>query len=80
MSKITNKADGPRGFNVHDAKANATQVVLNPGETAEHDLSFSAHPVLEGMIRAGEIEVDGKSGDDAADAFAKKAKPAPKVD
>jgi hypothetical protein len=55
MTKVTNRAPGPRGFNVLNEAGEFHQVVLQPGETRELDLGGAAHPVLAGMVRKGDI-------------------------
>lgn len=72
MVMVTNKAKGPRGFNVgkHDGaddKAlkgkSIAQVVLMPGESRDIDLHDADHPVVKGMIDNGEIEVGDSKPD-----------------
>jgi hypothetical protein len=56
--RVTNRAPGPRGFNVLNEAGEFHQVVLQPGETRELDLTGAAHPHLAGMIRSGEIVIE----------------------
>jgi hypothetical protein len=58
MAKVTNRAPGPRGFNVFGPDGNPIQVLLQPGESRELNLVGAAHPVLAGMIRSGELVIE----------------------
>jgi hypothetical protein len=58
MAIVTNHAPGPRGFNVKNEAGDFEQVLLQPNETRELDLSGAGHPVLAGMIRNGELVIE----------------------
>src|SRR5580765_9019288 len=74
MTKVTNRADGARGFNVPTPAGGFRQVMLHPGESADVDLTGAAHHALAGMVASGDLvldEADGTGADKiAADADA----------
>lgn len=69
MTKVTNRADGARGFNVPTASGGSRAVLLQPGESADVDLAAAAHHALAGMVRSGDLVLD--EADDAGSAAEK---------
>lgn len=65
ITRVTNKAAGPRGFNVATSAGGMRQVMLQPGETGEFDLDGAAHPALAGHLASGDL-VFGEPQDDKA--------------
>lgn len=64
MPVITNKAPGPRVFNLKGAHPSVVlQRTLMPGESAEIELlvPINQDPVLKAMLEAGEIEEGGET-------------------
>jgi len=70
---ITNKAPGPRGFNVGkndgsdnkgDKGKSLEQVILLPGESRDIDLHDADHAVIKAMKESGEIEIGGSGKSD----------------
>lgn len=68
MVMVVNRAPGPRSFNVKGAASGAaSQITLQPGESADLDLMSEDEPVLKAWMENDEVLVGG-----AAQKFMKK--------
>lgn len=59
MVKVANRAKAGRGFNVRRPSGQPHTEVVLPGETREPDLADPGNPVYQGMVDAGDVEIEG---------------------
>jgi hypothetical protein len=69
MTKVTNRGDGARGFNVPTGAGGSRAVLLQPGESMDLDLTEAAHHTLAGWVASGDLVLD--EADDASTNAAK---------